>query len=167
METIVDTSVCALIIGSGATAVMDVWTIVRRRLLGIPLPDYGLVGRWLAHMTRGQFRHDSIAKASRALGERFLGWTAHYLIGVAFAAVLLYLWGVGWIRHPTIWPAMIVGLGSVAAPFFLMQPGMGAGVAASRTPYPAAARLQSCITHTIFGIGLYAGGWVAHYVYRL
>jgi hypothetical protein len=42
-----------------------------------------------------------------------------------------------------------------------MQPGMGAGIAASRTPRPAAARMQSLVTHTIFGIGLYAGGWVA------
>ena len=37
-----------------------------------------------------------------------------------------------------------------------MEPGMGAGIAASRTPRPAASRLQSLVTHTIFGIGLYA-----------
>ena len=39
-----------------------------------------------------------------------------------------------------------------------MQPGMGAGIAASRTPRPAAARLHSLVTHAIFGIGLYAAG---------
>jgi hypothetical protein len=43
----------------------------------------------------------------------------------------------------------------VAAPFFLMQPGMGAGIAASRTPRPAAARLHSLINHAVFGLGLY------------
>jgi hypothetical protein len=32
---------------------------------------------------------------------------------------------------------------------------MGAGVAASRTPRPGVARVQSVITHGIFGIGLY------------
>ena len=37
-----------------------------------------------------------------------------------------------------------------------MQPGMGAGIAASRTPRPAAARVQSLLTHAIFGLGLYA-----------
>jgi Protein of unknown function (DUF2938) len=47
----------------------------------------------------------------------------------------------------------------VAAPFLLMQPGMGAGIAASRTPRPAAARLHSLVTHGIFGLGLYAAGW--------
>jgi hypothetical protein len=41
-----------------------------------------------------------------------------------------------------------------------MQPGMGAGIAASRTPRPAAARVQSLITHTVFGVGLYAAGWI-------
>jgi hypothetical protein len=40
-----------------------------------------------------------------------------------------------------------------------MQPGMGAGVAASRTPRPATARLHSLVTHGIFGLGLYAAGW--------
>jgi hypothetical protein len=52
----------------------------------------------------------------------------------------------------------MVGVGTVAAPFLLMQPAMGAGVAASRTPRPAAARLQSLITHAIFGLGLYGSG---------
>jgi hypothetical protein len=40
-----------------------------------------------------------------------------------------------------------------------MQPGMGAGVFASRTPNPVAARLRSLTTHTIFAAGLYAAGW--------
>lgn len=44
----------------------------------------------------------------------------------------------------------------MAAPFLLMQPGMGAGIAASRTPRPTIARLHSLLTHAIFGLGLYA-----------
>ena len=93
-------------------------------------------------------------------GERLIGWTAHYLIGIAFAGVLLAIWGLEWARHPTVGPALIVGIASVAAPFLLMQPGMGAGIAASRTPRPAAARLHSLVMHGIFGLGLYAAGWV-------
>ncbi|WP_246673889.1 DUF2938 family protein [Mesorhizobium sp. B2-7-3] len=30
----------------------------------------------------------------------------------------------------------MVGIGSIGAPFFVMQPGLGIGVAASRTPKP-------------------------------
>jgi hypothetical protein len=41
-----------------------------------------------------------------------------------------------------------------------MQPGMGAGIAASRTPRPNSARLHSVVTHAVFGLGLYAAGLV-------
>src|SRR5262245_25131514 len=149
----------AVLIGAGATVVMDIWAVARKRLLGIPPLDYDLVGRWLAHLARGRFRHDSIAASPPAQGERVIGWIAHYLIGIAFAAMLLAIWGLDWARHPTIGPALIVGIGSVAAPFLLMQPGMGAGIAASRTARPATARLHSLVTHGIFGLGLYAAGW--------
>jgi hypothetical protein len=44
---------------------------------------------------------------------------------------------------------------------------MGAGVAASRTPHPAAARFQSFVTHAIFGLGLYAAGWATSFLYTL
>jgi len=151
----------ALITGIGATAVMDLWAIVRKRLLGLAAPDYGMVGRWIGHMGRGRFRHASIAAACPVRGERLIGWIAHYLTGIAFAGLLIVIWGLAWIRHPTIGPALAVGIATVAAPFLLMQPGMGAGIAASRTPRPGAARLQSLVTHAVFGIGLYAGGWAA------
>ena len=156
--------VCAVLIGAGATAVMDTWTLVRKQLLGIPF-SYGLVGRWLAYLPRGRFRHEPIAASPAVPGERVVGWTAHYLVGIAFAAVLLALWGLDWVRQPTLGPALIVGIGSVAAPFLVLQPGMGAGIAASRTPRPAAARFQSVITHAIFGLGLYAAGWLTNLLY--
>ncbi|MEO5692511.1 MAG: DUF2938 domain-containing protein [Usitatibacter sp.] len=152
METVMNIAA----IGVGATVVMDLWTVIRKQALGIPLPDYGMVGRWLAHMARGTFRHDRIAGSAPMPGERPLGWTAHYATGITFASALVGLWGIDWISRPAIGPALIVGIGSVAAPFFLMQPGMGAGIAASRTPNPTAARTQSLITHSVFGFGLYA-----------
>lgn len=150
-----------LVIGATATVTMDLWGLARQRLLGVPPPDYTLVGRWIGHMGHGQFRHRSIAAAPHVPGERVLGWTAHYLTGFAFAALLLRAWGTAWILQPTLGPALAVGIGTVLAPFFLMQPGMGAGIAASRTPRPTAARLQSLVTHTVFGFGLFAGGWLA------
>ncbi|MGO4813846.1 DUF2938 domain-containing protein [Cupriavidus sp. 2MCAB6] len=159
MSEATDYLVGAVLIGAGATAVMDIWAVARKRMLGIPPLDYGLVGRWLAHLTRGRFRHDPIAASPPVRGERLIGWIAHYLTGIAFAATLLALWGLDWARHPTLGPALIVGIGSVAAPFLVMQPGMGAGIAASRTPRPAAARLHSLVTHGMFGLGLYGAGW--------
>jgi hypothetical protein len=152
---------CVLVMGVGATVLTDLWAIARQRAFNIPPPNYGLVGRWFAHMARGQFRHESIALSRPVPGERLIGWVAHYLVGLLFAALLLAVWGLAWVRQPMIGPALLVGIGTVLAPFLVMQPGMGAGVASSRTPRPAAARLQSLITHTIFGLGLYAFGWAA------
>lgn len=148
-------AVRAMLVGAGATALLDLWTLLRTRLLRVPAPDYGLVGRWIAHLARGRFRHDAIAASPRVWNERAIGWIAHYLIGIAFAAVLLALWGLAWARDPTLGPALAVGIGSVVAPFLVMQPGMGAGIAARRTPRPAAARMQSLVTHAVFGVGLY------------
>lgn len=88
-------------------------------------------------------------------GELALGWTAHYAIGVLFAAALVAAAGRGWLAHPTPGPALLAGLLTVAAPFFLMQPGMGLGIAASRTPKPWLARLRSLANHLVFGGGLY------------
>jgi Protein of unknown function (DUF2938) len=151
----------ALTIGAGATAFMDLVAATRTGLFGTPSPDYSVVGRWLGYMTRGRFSHESIAAAPRLRNERLVGWSAHYAIGVVFAAALLSIAGINWSCHPTIGPALIVGLGTVAAPFLLMQPGMGAGIAASRTPRPNHARLRSFVTHATFGVGLYLAALVA------
>lgn len=159
-----DMLVGSILVGAGATVATDLWAIARRRVFGIAAPDYGLVGRWIAHMARGRFRHDRISGSPAVRGERWIGWTTHYVVGIAFAAILLGIWGLAWLRNPTIGPALVVGVATVAAPFLIMQPGMGAGMAASRTPRPSAARIQSLLTHAIFGFGLYASGRVVGFL---
>ena len=151
----------AALVGTGATAFMDAWWWLQKRVFGVPVLDYAMVGRWLGHLARGRLRHDAIAAAPAVAAERLLGWTAHYAIGVAFAGVLLGVTGVGWAHAPSPGPALAVGLASVAAPFLVLQPALGAGVAASRTPRPNAARRRSVATHLVFGVGLYlaAKGW--------
>jgi hypothetical protein len=146
----------AILIGSGATVVMDLWALLLRHVLGIQSLNYALVGRWLGHIARGRVAHDGIGKAAPIAGEGAIGWTAHYAIGIAFAALLLAIAGLDWARAPSLLPALIVGLATIVAPFFVMQPAMGLGFAASKTPNPAQARLRSAATHTVFGIGLYA-----------
>ncbi|MCA8062060.1 DUF2938 domain-containing protein [Burkholderia sp. AU38729] len=144
-----------LLIGTGATLVMDLWTLFRRRAFGVPSLDYALVGRWIGHMMHGRFRHASIGAAAPVPGERALGWIAHYAIGIVFAALPLLIAGPAWIDAPTPLPALVAGLASVVAPFFVMQPAFGFGIAASRTPNPGVARRRSLITHLSYGVGLY------------
>ncbi|WP_266157917.1 DUF2938 domain-containing protein [Dyella silvatica] len=157
-------AVYACLIGAGATAIVDLWAMARQRCWGIPALDYRMVGRWFAYMPKGVFRHRPISASPPMHGERLIGWVAHYLTGIAFAGVLLAIWGLDGACHPSMVPALIVGIGSVAAPFLLMQPGMGAGIAASRTPRPNVARFHSLVTHAVFGLGLYASGLASHWL---
>src|SRR5689334_17964998 len=118
----------AVLIGTGATALLDGWSLARRRLAGTPLPDYGLVGRWFGYMARGRFRHEAIAATPALPRERAIGWIAHYAVGIGFAFGLLMLAGPQWARQPTPFVALAFGIGTVLAPFLLMQPAMGAGI---------------------------------------
>jgi hypothetical protein len=45
-----------------------------------------------------------------------------------------------------------------------MQPSLGLGIAASRTPKPTRARLKSLATHAVFGLGLYVCAMGESYV---
>jgi hypothetical protein len=142
------------LVGIGATAVMDVWSQTLKRL-GVPTFDYALVGRWAGHLARGEFTHAGIGRAAEIPGERLLGWSMHYAIGIAFAALLVAVLGVGWLRNPAFMPALAVGTATVIVPLFVMQPAMGAGFMASRTPTPLKNCLRSLATHAVFGAGLY------------
>ena len=150
-----DVLVRAVLIGLAGAALMDVWGLVLRRRFGIPTLDYALLGRWIGHVPQGRLVHEQIASAEPVPWERSLGWMAHYSIGVAFAALLVAIWGPGWLVHPTPLPALVIGLGTVVAPWFVMQPAIGAGIAGSRSPNPTATRLRNLGTHTVYGVGLY------------
>lgn len=155
MHAILDIAARGTIMGLAGAAAMDAWGLLLRRGFGIPTLDYAMLGRWLGHMPRGRFLHARIAAATPIPFERPLGYLAHYGIGVGFAVVLLALAGLDWAHAPTLWPALAVGLGTIVAPWLVMQPGMGAGIAGSQTPNPAATRLRNLATHTVYGLGLY------------
>jgi Protein of unknown function (DUF2938) len=117
--------------------------------------DYRLFGRWIGHIPKGRFIHENVAKAPPVPGELIIGWSAHYLIGITFATLLLAIWGLEWARSPSLFPPLFIGIVTIIAPFFILQPGMGAGIAASKTPKPNITRLKSLGTHSVYGFGLY------------
>jgi hypothetical protein len=142
-------------IGILATAVMDAWVLLLKRL-GVPTLDFALVGRWAGHLLlRGRIAHAAIAKAAPVRHELALGWVTHYAVGVAFAGLAVALHGMDWARRPSLAPALCVGVLTVAAPWLVMQPAMGAGLAARKTPTPWRNRARSLANHTVFGAGLY------------
>lgn len=156
MGELIEIAARALVIGAGAAACMDLWGAFARARFNVRGLDYALLGRWIGHFPRGKFFHEAIASAEPIWGERPLGWAAHYSIGVAFAFLLVAIWGLDWAKSPTLLPPLLVGISTIVAPWFVMQPAMGAGIAASRTPNPRVARLRNLATHIVYGIGLYA-----------
>lgn len=144
-----------LAVGIGATLLMDLWLALLKRA-AVPTLDFALLGRWTGHLLlRGRFAHAAIRQAAPIRGERGLGWLAHYAIGIAFAAALVGSQGSVWLQSPALAPALGWGLLTAAAPLFVLQPAMGAGIASRRTPTPLANCLRSLANHAVFGLGLY------------
>jgi hypothetical protein len=156
----------AITIGIGATLLMDLWNLFLKRTFNISSLNYCLLGRWLRHMPGGTLRHQAIAAAPSMPHECTVGWLAHYSIGAVFALAFVWLAPSDWLARPTPLPALVYGLGTVVFPFFLLQPSLGLGIAASRTPNPLQARLKSFATHTIFGLGLYVCAVAVSYILR-
>lgn len=148
-----------LLVGIGATAVLDVWLLLLSRL-GVPATGFAVVGRWVGHIARGRFAHAAITKAEPIRFELGLGWLTHYAIGIACAALLVSAQGAAWLEQPALLPALAVGVLSVAAPWFVMQPAMGAGFLASKTPAPLTNCLRNLANHAVFGAGLYVAAAV-------
>lgn len=143
-----------VLIGVGATAVMDAWLLLMKRLK-VPTLNFALVGRWTGHAVSGRWKHEAIARAEPIKGELALGWLVHYSVGIAFAGVLVSIFGMAWARNPSVAPALLVGAGTVVAPLFVMQPAMGSGFASSKTAAPLRNCFRSLANHTVFGAGLY------------
>jgi hypothetical protein len=143
-----------IVIGIGATIVLDIWNYLLG-LFGIKSLDYRFVGRCIGNFFSGKYFHNNIMMTPPVQNELFIGWTAHYLIGISFSFLLIIVFGNGWLEKPLLVPAIIIGLATVIAPLFIMQPALGFGIASSNLPNPIVRVLKSIITHLVFGTGLY------------
>jgi hypothetical protein len=151
----------AIFIGLGATLTFDLWALFLKHVFKMPPSNFCLVGRWLRYMPEGIFKHSNIGSAPQKSTECLLGWIAHYMIGILFAIAFVAIAGNGWLQRPTLLSAVVFGVITVLAPFLIMQPLFGLGIAASKTSDPVQARLRSLMNHTVFGIGLYLFGLLA------
>jgi hypothetical protein len=140
--------------------VMDLWALLLRQF-GVPSLNFAFLGRRIGHLPDGQWAQASIAKTAPIRGELSIGCSAHYSIGVTFASLLLAVYGLEWARRPTLLPALIIGIVTVVAPLFILQPALGAGIASSKTPRPVFNFIKSLTTHVVFGLGLYLAALAA------
>ncbi|MDW3180997.1 DUF2938 domain-containing protein [Roseobacter sp.] len=146
-----------VVMGVVATVAMDVWAQLLRALVGVPAPNWAMVGRWVAHMPRGRFAHDDIGAAAPVPGELAIGWLFHYAVGIVYGVALAVIMGPAWLATPTFIPAWIFAVLTVGFGWFVLHPGMGLGWAASKTPNPWRARGLGLAAHTVFGVGLWLG----------
>jgi len=158
MNTLALSTISAVLIGLGATLTFDLWAWFLKQAFQIPSSNICLVGRWLRSMPDGKFYHLNIASAPPKRGECTVGWIAHYMIGITFSITFVAIVGNAWLQHPTPIPAIVFGIVTVLAPFLIMQPAFGFGLAASKSSNPSQARLRSLMNHTAFGLGLYLFG---------
>jgi len=160
MNETIELIASGLLVGVGATALLDVWIAFLKRAFGVPSRSWALVGRWVGHFPRGRFVHESIASAAPVRHELALGWIFHYLVGAVYGLLVAALWGSEWLQRPSLFPALLVALLTLTAPFFVMDPAMGNGIAASRSANPGVTRLRAVMNHAVFGVGLYASAWL-------
>lgn len=146
-----------LVMGFLATAAMDVWALALNRFAGQALPNWGLVGRWVGRLPSGRVFHTSIAEARPVNNELVVGWAFHYAVGIIYGVALAAIMGPAWLAAPTFLPAWVFSILMVGFGWFLLQPGLGLGWAASKTPNPWKVRSLNLAAHTVFAVGLWIG----------
>ena len=160
MSSTADCSFKATLVGVGGTIVLDLYALImslRSRRAGNQLGNGRPLVRRLA---QGQFVQGAMSQAAPFKGELAIGWIAHYAIGICYGLLLLALYGKVWLERPTPLPPMILAWVLLVAPYLVMMPGMGMGIAGSRTPKPNITRLKSVMGHSVSGLGMYATGWL-------
>ena len=158
MSSTADIFLKATLVGVGGTIILDLYAFIMSRVLGVPATNWATVGRWFGNIAHGQFVQVTMNEAAPCKGELAIGWIAHYVIGIGYGLLLLGLSGKVWLERPTLLPPMILAWVLLIAPFLMMMPGMGMGIAGSRTTKPNVTRLKSVIGHSVFGLGMYATG---------
>ena len=108
-------------------------------------------------MPRGVFVHRPIAATPSIRGELAIGWGFHYVVGIAYAALYLAITRLVLASGPTLISALVFAIALLVVPWFVMQPALGLGFFAARTPQPSVTRIINISGHAAFGVGLYLG----------
>ena len=147
-------------IGIAATVSMDIAALIARHGLRLPTGDWTLLGRWFGYWFRGVLVHRPIGESPPIAHELAIGWVGHYVTGIAYGVGYMTIVGLALNAEPSVGSAMTFGVVTLAAPWLLVQPAMGAGVCASKTPRPWLTRGVNALIHVVFGASLYVGWWL-------
>ena len=148
-----------LVVGVAANIVTDVYEYLLERGLG-KSRDWHLVGRWVAYLGRGVFRHEEITDTPTVRFELALGWAFHYLVAIVFAQVYLQFLAAVLEQPPSLLNGLAFGVVTVLAPWLILIPGLGGGFFGLQTGRPIFVCAASLSVHAVFGMALYLGALV-------
>ena len=140
--------------GVVGTLVMDALNHLLSRTELILKIDVRMIGRMTAGWIRGRFLYENPDQIEPDDNELFLGYAAHYAIGLALAAIFVIGWDqtVGGPVSP-LW-ALVYGFATTVASHFFVYPSMGLGVCGRRSAEGRKAALSPLANHLFFGIGM-------------
>ncbi len=130
-------------------------------VVGVPLGNWGFVGRWFVHLRSGKIFHEAIAAAPEVPNETAIGWVATMRVGIVYGVVYVLVIRSALGLEPSLLNGLVFGMVSVVVPWFFFMPAMGNGVLGSRTAKPALACLLAFLAHSVFGVGLAVGAMAA------
>lgn len=144
----------SILIGLFSTVFMDVITWILEKLFKIKPLNYALIGRWFLYWKEKKFTHKTIVHSSPRLGESKWGWGIHYLTGIIWVIFYLILNEV-YLFNSSFISILIFSLCTTLVPFIIIQPALGFGFFAKKTPNQLISIRNSLLAHIAFGSGIY------------
>jgi Protein of unknown function (DUF2938) len=74
---IADIILRAALVGMGGTIVLDLYAFLMQRMSGVPA-NWKMVGRWLGHVSKGEFVQTNVEQASRSRAN--MRWAGHSIM---------------------------------------------------------------------------------------
>ena len=125
------------------------------KLIGIPEPSWGIVGRWTYYMLKkAVFYNPKVIDMPEFKYEILLGWIFHYYISLCWAAVYYFVFIILGLNM-SYFSGVIFGATTTLAPLFIFMPFTGQGILASNTEKPLKTFFVFLIRHSLYGLAMY------------
>jgi len=156
MSTIdtMDILITGVVAGIAGTLTMDILNSAFSRPGFLAKIDVRLIGRMVAGWMRGQFRYNDPGEMKPVANEIFIGYLAHYGIGVGLAVPFLLGWSLGFGEiTPPLW-VFVYGVATTAASCFVVYPSMGQGLCGMKSENAKKNFISSLANHIFFALGM-------------
>ncbi|MBN9492841.1 DUF2938 family protein [bacterium] len=137
------------------SAFIDAWSLVLRHEFHVATLDYAMLGRWIGHFPRAaSSKHASPPLHRSEANGPSVGWRTTRSAWRS-RPPSSRCGGFDWAGLPNIVPPLVVGFGSVLAPWLVMHPAFGAGICGRNDPPPLGRPAPEPGHPHRYGLGLY------------